>query len=204
MLTRDFTRSSNLSQVFTEVFIAENRRPYAISTDVHKLWKTAGPNSSFLSRILVRGGASTSPLLPSASSLGLPALELPGCDSAGLSLIRLYGAREKYSPALENVHTPCTVFPQHHFSIIWSVFHEFAGTNVVSFPRDGARSLQRAELAVKNSPLKKYGTLAWSATARSSKLREVGLSARSLFFRLFQLQIRPLKLKNSQRIPADN
>ena len=79
MLTRDFTRSSNLSQVFTEVVIAENRRSYAISTDVNKLWKTAGPDSSFFkSSDCCPRRRLTSPLLPSASSLGLPALELPG------------------------------------------------------------------------------------------------------------------------------
>src|ERR1700742_5052634 len=80
-------------------------------------------------RILAHGGASTSPLLPSVSFLGLPAHQMPGSDSAGLSLIQLWGAREKYSAALENVHTPCTVFPQHHFSINATSFAEILKAN---------------------------------------------------------------------------
>jgi hypothetical protein len=60
--------------------------------------------------------------------LGLPAHEPPGSDSAGLSPIHLCGAREKYSCPLENVHTPCTVFPQHQFSPIPREFPEFVGT----------------------------------------------------------------------------
>jgi hypothetical protein len=44
--------------------------------------------------------------------LELPALEPPGSDSAGLSPIREQGAREKCARENEDVHTPCTVFPQ--------------------------------------------------------------------------------------------
>jgi hypothetical protein len=83
---------------------------------VHKLWK-AGFDSSFLSlRILARDVARTSPLQTVASFSELPALEPPGSDSAGLSPIRVHGAREKCGATVGDIHTRCTVFPQHKFT----------------------------------------------------------------------------------------
>ena len=83
---------------------------------MHKLWK-AGFDSSFLSlRILARYVARTSPLLTVASFSELPALEPPGSDSAGLSPIRVHGAREKCGVTFGDIHTRCTVFPQREFT----------------------------------------------------------------------------------------
>jgi hypothetical protein len=114
-------------------------KAYAISTDVHKLWK-AGLGSSFLSlRILARDGASTSPLQTVASSLELPALEPPGSDSAGLSPIRVHGAREKCGAGFGDIHTRCTVFPQHEFALANEYFLNFIGTNERNFCLEAPR-----------------------------------------------------------------
>jgi hypothetical protein len=96
---------------------------------VHKLWK-ADFGSSFLSlRSLARDGASTSPLQTVASFLELPAHEPPGSDSAGLSPIRVHGAREKCSATFGDIHTRCTVFPQREFMLINEEFLKFIGIN---------------------------------------------------------------------------
>jgi hypothetical protein len=96
---------------------------------VHKLWK-ADLDSSFLSlRILARDGASTSPLQTVASFSELPALEPPGSDSAGLSPIRVHGAREKCGAAFADMHTRCTVFPQRKFPLANENFLNFMGIN---------------------------------------------------------------------------
>jgi hypothetical protein len=96
---------------------------------VHKLWK-AGLDSSFLSlRILARDGASTSPLQTVASFSELPALEPPGSDSAGLSPIRVQGAREKCGAGFGDIHTQCTVFPQQQFPLANEYFLNFIGIN---------------------------------------------------------------------------
>jgi hypothetical protein len=96
---------------------------------VHNLWK-AGFDSSFLSlRILARDGARTSPLQTVASFSELPALETPGSDSAGLSPIRVHGAREKCDVTFGDIHTRCTVFPQHGFALATEYFLNFIGIN---------------------------------------------------------------------------
>ena len=92
---------------------------------MHNLWK-AGFDSSFLSlRILAREVARTSPLQTVASFSELPALEPPGSDSAGLSPIRVYGAREKCGETFGDIHTRCTVFPQHEFALANEDFLNF-------------------------------------------------------------------------------
>jgi hypothetical protein len=129
MLTRDFTWSKNFSQELTEIVIGKEYKAYAISTDVHKLWK-ADLSSSFLSlRNLARDGASTSPLQTVASFLELPAYEPPGSDSAGLSPIRVCGAREKCGAMFAEIHTRCTVFPQREFALANENFLNFVGIN---------------------------------------------------------------------------
>jgi hypothetical protein len=96
---------------------------------VHNLWK-AGFESSFLSlRILARDVARTSPLQTVASFSELPALEPPGSDSAGLSPIGVHGAREKCAETLGDIHTGCTVFPQHKFTLANKDFLNFIGKN---------------------------------------------------------------------------
>ena len=96
---------------------------------MHKLWK-ADLDSSFLSlRILARDGASTSPLQTVASFLELPAHEPPGSDSAGLSPIRVHGAREKCGATFAGIHIRCTVFPQREFSFAKEYFLNFIGVN---------------------------------------------------------------------------
>jgi hypothetical protein len=102
---------------------------------VKKLWK-AGRNSSFLRlRILARGGASRSPLQNRPRPLlELPAHEPPGSDSAGLSPIRMQGAREKCFDTIDGVHTTCTVFPQDHFVLEKRLFHKFMPVNHKTFP----------------------------------------------------------------------
>jgi hypothetical protein len=100
---------------------------------VNNLWK-AGLDSSFLSlRIRARDSAGTSPLQAVASSLELPALEPPGSDSAGLSPIRVHGAREKCDAAFRDIHTPCTVFPQREFALANEYFLNFIGRNERNF-----------------------------------------------------------------------
>jgi hypothetical protein len=100
---------------------------------VHNLWK-AGFDSSFLSlRILARDGARTSPLQTVASFLELPAHEPPGSDSAGLSPIRVHGAREKCGARFGDIHTRCTVFPQHEFALANEYFLNFIGINEGNF-----------------------------------------------------------------------
>jgi len=100
---------------------------------VHKLWK-AGFDSSFLSlRILARDVARTSPLQTVASFSELPALEPPGSDSAGLSPIRVHGAREKCGQTFGDIHTRCTVFPQHEFTLANEDFLNFIGKNETIF-----------------------------------------------------------------------
>jgi hypothetical protein len=96
---------------------------------VHKLWK-AGFDSSFLSlRILARDVARTSPLRTVASFSELPAHEPPGSNSAGLSPIRVHGAREKCGEMFGDIHTRCTVFPQHEFALANEYFLNFTGIN---------------------------------------------------------------------------
>jgi hypothetical protein len=80
-------------------------------------------------RILARDGASTSPLQTVASFLELPAHEPPGSDSAGLSPIRVHGAREKCGATFTAIHTRCTVFPQHEFTLINEELLNFIGKN---------------------------------------------------------------------------
>ena len=92
---------------------------------MHNLWK-AGFDSSFLSlRILAREVARTSPLQTVASFLELPAHEPPGSDSAGLSPIRVHGAREKCGATFSDIHTRCTVFPQYEFALANEDFLNF-------------------------------------------------------------------------------
>jgi len=79
--------------------------------------------------MLARDGASTSPLQTVASFLELPAHEPPGSDSAGLSPIRVHGAREKCGATFADMHTRCTVFPQREFTLINEELLNFIGKN---------------------------------------------------------------------------
>jgi hypothetical protein len=108
---------------------------------VHKLWK-AGFDSSFLSlRILARDVARTSPLQAVASFSELPALEPPGSDSAGLSPIRVHGAREKCRQTFGDIHTRCTVFPQHEFALANEDFLNFIEKNETIFCLEAPKNI---------------------------------------------------------------
>jgi len=61
--------------------------------------------------------------------LELPAHEPPGSDSAGLSPIRVCGAREKCGARFAKIHTRCTVFPQREFAVANENSLNFMGIN---------------------------------------------------------------------------
>ena len=120
MLTRDLTCSRNLSQalpvsrpVCVAVIIRGKEKPYAISTDVKKLWKAVLCPFLLQSSGFLLAPNPCVPLIdPCAALWDFPARHQPLLDRAGLSPIGSQGASEKCAKTFRPVHTSCTLFPQ--------------------------------------------------------------------------------------------
>src|SRR2546421_4105200 len=135
MLTRDLTRSRNLSQLvlasrsrtgFAAVFILRTTHPMLFP----QMLKSCGKPLFSISFCVLSSDSGFCPhrsvfcvlaLSPRARpDSDLPAPRLPLSNSGGLSPIEVNGARGKCSAPESVVHTACTVFPQasrsHNFS----------------------------------------------------------------------------------------